>query len=250
MEVGIIHRTAVIFQCALVARFRCIWMTVAAVIFCLSGVTHADVAIKSTVPSSIPELFHSMMQLPPDERRKVAGEWREIATTRLTANPEDLDAKKLTAVAYGVLGKRATRGEALKEKFATTSRKLLDELVGLEPHDPWVKVLDGLWHLEVSRRGGMMAGFMLGASTRKGNEILDSAMEMGRDPLIAYLHATSLYAYGDSLSHKEAGDALAKGKILLSEEPASEALQELYEKVDMLLAAGDVDALTDFAQSQ
>lgn len=204
---------------------------------------------RQILPATVPALFLHLLRSEQADRLGIARKVRKNANHTLASQPEDIVAKKMKAVAFGVLGKRAERSEALKEKFATNSRKLLNELGESAPDDPWIKLLDGLWHLEVSRRGGMMAGFLLGASTRKGNEILNATMTHAPHPLIAYLHATSLYAYGDSLSHQEARVALDAGKVLLTDDSASE-LKDLYGQLETIIEQNDPKSLTDFAQTQ
>lgn len=166
-----------------------------------------------------------------------------------TRNGESLSAEatSLAAAAMGTLARLATPSESLSQRFGSRSKKLLTDLRAKEPTAAWPRLLEGVWHYEVVRRGGMVGAALLQASVASGDQLLSSAAEqMASSPAAPFAHAVAMWSM-DPARFREPARKLIDEAIKRAADAEISALVETIRIHARALkeaeAAGDLAAL-------
>lgn len=101
----------------------------------------------------------------------------------------------LGAAALGTMARLASPAESLSQRYGSRSKKLLTELRAQRPVAAWPKLLEGVWHYEVVRRGGVVGSALLQATVETGDQLLRSATElMPISPAGPFAHAVAMWS--------------------------------------------------------
>lgn len=115
------------------------------------------------------------------------------ARAALAEGEDGVEARLQLALALGLKGRRAPLGEVLRHGYAREGRALLDAALARDPQSAWAHALDGAWHLEVVRRGGVAGARIYGASSARGIAAFERARALAPDDaVIAYQYAVAL----------------------------------------------------------
>jgi hypothetical protein len=177
---------------AIVSRRRCIARLVAA-----SWALPASVRVGASATDwrELEGYFANTIGRPAAERAKAAQEAiknHEAAvkgggggtTTMLLA---------VAAAALGTMARMASPAESLSQRYGSRSKLLLIELRKQRPDSAWPKILEGVWHYEVVRRGGVVGAALLQASVESGDQLLRAASEqMPSSPAAPFAHAIAM----------------------------------------------------------
>lgn len=181
-----------------------------------------------------------------ETRISIADTYLENVESRLQSDPSDLTALKIKIAALGVLGRSKSTLSGMRGRYASTSREALDKALAAADEDQWISVLEGLWHLEVARRAGMLSG-AAGASTRKGNQILEgAASSLPGDPSVTFAHAVALVAYGDRYSISEAEPLIAETLSRINQLQDSDQMDQTSQLI--LEATNEINAMLEQKQ--
>lgn len=101
----------------------------------------------------------------------------------------------VAAAALGTMARMASPAESLSQRYGSRSKLLLIELRKQRPDSAWPKILEGVWHYEVVRRGGVVGAALLQASVESGDQLLRAAAEqMPSSPAAPFAHAIAMWS--------------------------------------------------------
>jgi hypothetical protein len=176
-----------------------------------------------------------------EERRRRALQVLAETDRNLTQTPDDVALLMLKAAALGTAARATGFADSVTARYGSRSAAVIQRLKALAPDHPWTLVLSGLWHFEVVRRGGAIAGSMLGASIRQGEADLDRALALiGReDPAVSFAYAVVL-ASRDAGAHIDRIDRLISVSMLVARDqldvdPVASSIMPILANIENLL---------------
>jgi len=130
------------------------------------------------------------------DRSQISG-WldraEQSAREALQRDPNSVDARMQLALVYGVRGRRANLADAVAHNYAPRGKRMIEEVLALDPNNARAHALLGAWHLEVIRRGGRAGAAAYGARLETGLREFNRARALApSDPMIALHYAVAL----------------------------------------------------------
>jgi|GEM_PF-1081017 len=161
------------------------------------------------------------------------------AQSALVLDPHSVEAHIDLALAYGMMGKRANLGEALRRDYAGRGRRLIDEALALEPNNARAHALLGAWHFEVLRRGGGIGAAAYGARLSLGLAEFRRGQALApKDPLIPLQFAVALLQRDPIANAVLAQNLLARALGAPAGDALEAAAQDTARRLMRALAAG------------
>jgi hypothetical protein len=165
------------------------------------------------------------------------------ANAALALAPTALEPRLNLAVALGMKSRRVALGEALRQKYASRGRALIDQALTMAPNDAAAQALLGSWNLEVVRRGGVVGSRLLGASSRAGMSAFDKAMSVSPgDPAIALQYAVALLGVDAKRYGEKAGSLLTAASTMAPRDAFEAAMRDEARRLSAVMAAGGAQA--------
>ncbi|MGD0142942.1 MAG: hypothetical protein ABSC92_07275 [Rhizomicrobium sp.] len=96
--------------------------------------------------------------------------------------------------------------------YAEEAKQNLDDVLAVDPNNPWALAGLGGWNIEIVRNGGAsLAGWIYGANVKTGKEYFAKAFAVDPNNLVLrYQYALVLGAYDSDGERKEIEDTLAR----------------------------------------
>jgi predicted Zn-dependent protease len=131
--------------------------------------------------------------------------------------------------------------------YAEQARENLDDVIAVEPNNPWALAGLGGWNIEIVRSAGeTLARWTYGASLKTGHEYFAKAFAADPNNLVLrYQYALVLGAYDPDLYRKDIEDALARA---VAGTPHSEYDKFAQGRAHALLDAIKSGDVTGFSQ--
>ncbi len=166
----------------------------------------------------------------------------DSARSALALDAHSINARINLALAYGMMGKRATLSEAITRNYAGRGRRLISEALALDPNNARAHALLGAWHFEVLRRGGGLGAMTYGARLASGVSEFRRGMTLApEDPLIPLQFAVALLQRDVVGNAGAAQRLLARSEALTARDALEIAAQNnAHRLVDALAAGPDV----------
>lgn len=134
-------------------------------------------------------------RVPPDRAGLAAEVLRTYDIAVREGRSVDPSSMALAAAALGTMARMASPAESLSQRYGSRSKRILGELRALRPEAAWPKILEGVWHYEVVRRGGAVGAALLQASVERGDQLLKgSAEQMPTSPAAPFAHAVAMWS--------------------------------------------------------
>jgi len=169
------------------------------------------------------------------------------ARKAIAADPKYPEGHIYLAVTFGYEARIIGVIEARFKGYAEESRQNLDDVIAVEPNNPWALAGLGGWNIEIVRSAGeTLARWTYGASLKTGREYFAKAF--GVDPnnlVLRYQYALVLGAYDPELYRKDIEDALARA---VADTPHSEYDKFAQGRAHALLDAIKSGDVTGFSQ--
>ena len=146
----------------------------------------------------------------PDRAQRKALAVRTIGATPADPATADVPALLLAVGAIGMAARLSSLNESVSRGYARTGRTMIDALLRRAPAVAWSWALDGMWHVEAIRRGGMLARTFLGADLTRGIASLDRATAAApADTALALAAAVTLLSHDPDRQRARAERLLA-----------------------------------------
>lgn len=161
------------------------------------------------------------------------------ARIALALDSHSIDARISLALAYGMMGKRATLSDAISHNYAGRGRRLINEALALDPNNARGHALLGAWHFEVLRRGGGIGAMTYGARLSSGIGEFQRGMALApNDPLIPLQFAVALLQRDVAGNAASARRLLARAEAMTARDALEIAAQNSAHRLADALAAG------------
>jgi len=171
------------------------------------------------------------------------------ARSALAISPDHTEGRLQLAIAMALRARDLDPGEALRAGYAERTRQLAIAVLEKEPDNFYAHGFLSVWHVEVRRRAGPIAGALMGASLAQAREHYRAALKIS--PLDTGLH----WQYGRALValdargwREEADRALARAEDGGGDGPLERIMADRAARLRSLLAS-DVRAAGRFALS-
>ena len=159
----------------------------------------------------------------------------------------------LGAAALGTMARLASPAESLSQRYGSRSKKLLTELRAQRPVAAWPKLLEGVWHYEVVRRGGVVGSALLQATVETGDQLLRSATElMPISPAGPFAHAVAMWSMDPAVFREPAREQIelsVKRANNPVQGPLADTIQVHAKLLHEIDASGDIVSLKRSALS-
>lgn len=157
----------------------------------------ANLAATQHTPSDLTFVSHALLAAcATDQTQNVDALLARAASNARSAlqlDPNSVEAHINLALAYGMMGKRASLSDAIAHNYAGRGRQLINQALALDPNNARAHALLGAWHFEVLRRGGRLGALTYGARINAGlAEFRRSLALAPNDPLIPLQFAVAL----------------------------------------------------------
>ncbi len=188
-------------------------------------------------------------------RERDGGRRRALALRRIEAlgsieRDGDLSDRLSLAAAIGVAARQTDPVESLRLRYGSRSIGIIRGVLLEAPDEPWALMMLGLWNIESLRRGGAVAGRLLGASENEGLESVAAARALApEDPALHLAAAVAFASYDPSVYAGAARNALAQVQRLLVRAPDIErrVLEAAANPLSDALERGDFARARAFA---
>jgi hypothetical protein len=173
-------------------------------------------------------------------------EVRRCASEALALDPHHVEARLQLAIGLWLESRRRGAFDSYLAGLPQRGRALIEAARADAPDEAWAHAMLGAWHFEALRRGGRMAGRMLGADLAVGEAAFARAGELA--PLDAAIPAQEGLAYlsmDPVRFHDQAAAALDRALSLTPRDAFEAAMQERARQARRLMDESDYAALED-----
>lgn len=181
----------------------------------------------------------------PDQ--KVLEHAEALSRKAMAIDEGHIEANLQLAISLSLQARPLSNAQAMRAGYAQQAKRLTEEILAVEPENPYANALLAIWNMEVLRRGGRIGARVMGASSREGLEHYWVAARQTPDDGSLHWQWARVLAATNAKRYREHIEAALNASIAANTDDALEAVMQARAakfKQDMqALSTREIEAL-------